>query len=384
MPSVRPQKQLRGIEHPALPRGHWISIRYIDTNSACIAHRGYSCSMKREEALKVVAELAAAQWGLFTTGQAKSRDLTGMDLRRLEVAGLVQRVERGVYRELGAPVDRFEQLRASWLALDPGRTAERRLFEYQRDYVVSGSSATQLFEVGDLLDEEDFFTAVDGRKQSVRGRVRLSQRNLPGEQITIVQGLPTTTIERTIVDLIRDDVDLSLVAGVLRDAHRHPGVDLDELGEQLGAVATRVGFARGDGHAVLNRLTSIADLGSPAEEVVRTVFAEVLKDMNLPTAITVRLELSDLISASPQMQELSQQMARVAASQVDLPTGGTQISLDGQTVSPLVSAEFGQQVARQIAEMIAPTIREAVQGMQRAADGAQRPGPEARAEEDGS
>jgi hypothetical protein len=53
------------------------------------------------------------------------------------------------------------------------------------------------------------------------------QRVLDPRDVTLTDGLPTMTMERTIVDLIEEVGDLSLVADAVRDASRKRNLDLD-------------------------------------------------------------------------------------------------------------------------------------------------------------
>lgn len=58
------------------------------------------------------------------------------------------------------------------------------------------------------------------RRQTQRQEVAYRHRHLEPGDVTIAHGLPVTSIERTITDLVEDRTDLSLVAQVLRDAAR--------------------------------------------------------------------------------------------------------------------------------------------------------------------
>ena len=55
--------------------------------------------------------------------------------------------------------------------------------------------------------------------------------------MTITHGLPVTTIERTVTDLVEARTDLSLVADVVRDAAQTRRLDTNRLKELLGPLA---------------------------------------------------------------------------------------------------------------------------------------------------
>lgn len=224
--------------------------------------------MRSAEALRLLAELSAPQWGMVTTAQAATLGVKRLDLSRLAKAGLLERLAHGVYRDAGAPSDEFEGLRAAWLAADPSHTAEQRVRDLVGGVVVMGESAASLHRMGDLpADRHELSTSV--RRQSQRPGVSYRQRELELSDVTIAHGLPVTTIEQTVADLLEARTDLSLVAHVLRDAARTRRLDTSRLTELLDPLAARNGLRKGDGAALLDRLTTLAglDTASLAEEI---------------------------------------------------------------------------------------------------------------------
>lgn len=216
----------------------------------------------------MLAELSASQWGMVTTAQAAAHGVPRLDLSRLSQAGHLERLAHGVYRDAGAPSEEFESLRAAWLAADPSNTAEQRLRDLPGGVVVMGESATSLHGVGDLpADRHELSTPV--RRQTQRPEISYRQRQLEPSDVTIAHGLPVTTIERTVADLVQDRTDLSLVADVLRDAARTRRLDTDRLAELLAPLAARNNLRKDDGTALLNHLTALAglDATSRAHEI---------------------------------------------------------------------------------------------------------------------
>lgn len=215
--------------------------------------------MKGSAALRIVADLASMQWGLVTTAQAAVRGVMRADLSRLTKTGHLNRVAQGIYRDAGAPIDQFEGIRAAWLAADPEPTAENRLRNPSDGATVMGASAAALHDAGDLPADR-YVLSSPVRRQTQRPDVRYRLRRLDTDDVTIVQGLPTTTIERTIADLVEERTDLSLVADVLRDAARTRRIDTTRLSELLAPLAQRNNLANGDGDALLGRLNTLAGL----------------------------------------------------------------------------------------------------------------------------
>lgn len=224
--------------------------------------------MRVGEALVRVGEVAGGQWGLVTTAQAAAVGVPRLVLARAVAAGHLVRLTQGVYRQAGVPAEELEELRAGWLAADPGRTAEVRVAEDPTAVVVAGATAAWLHRVGDLPPQPYRFTTRT-RRQTQRAGLRFRTQALDPAQVSLVAGLPTTTVERTLADLVAESVELSLVADALADAARTGSVDRAALAELLGPLAARHGHARGDGQALLEQLLEIAglDAASVAEQV---------------------------------------------------------------------------------------------------------------------
>ncbi|MGK9147717.1 type IV toxin-antitoxin system AbiEi family antitoxin domain-containing protein [Plantibacter flavus] len=226
--------------------------------------------MKAREALKNLAEVTESQWGMATTAQAGARGISPMNLSRLTEAGDLVRLAQGVYRDAGAPSDEHEALRAAWLAIEPTKLAYERLNEHPHAAVVSGESASRLHGIGDLRATRSEFTTPT-RKQTQRPDVHYRTRSLPAQDVTVRDGLPTTTRERTLADLVEDRQDLSVVGDALRDAARQTDLDLERLSELLAPLAERNGHRKHDGDALLEELLQIAGLSM--EDLARKVSA---------------------------------------------------------------------------------------------------------------
>ncbi|MEU0314096.1 type IV toxin-antitoxin system AbiEi family antitoxin domain-containing protein [Nocardioides sp. NPDC006273] len=215
--------------------------------------------MKASQAALVVAEVTSSQWGMITAAQARMHGVTRLDLSRLASAGHLVRLAHGVYRHAGVPSDDFEDLRAAWLSTAPGRLAAERLSDGPAGVVVSGPSAAHLHALGDLPADRHEFTTSQ-RKQTQRPDLRYHQRSLSDRDVTIRAGLPVTTVERTITDLVEARTDLSLVADVLGDAASTTTIDINVLSDLLAPLAVSNGLRRGDGAGLCRRLLESAGL----------------------------------------------------------------------------------------------------------------------------
>jgi hypothetical protein len=214
------------------------------------------------EVLARVAQLSSGQWGLLTAGQAECEGVPRYRLARLAEQGLLERLEHGVYAVSASQADEHRPLRAAWLALDPTRTAEERLGDLVGGGVVSHTSAAGLYGLGDLPHDIPELTLTT-RRQTRRG-VRLHRADLTTADVTLVDGLPTTTVERTVADLLRDGTDLDHVATVVGDGVRRGLVDRDRLSAHLQPLAHRHGDH--DGAEVTERLLDLKGLSVQALE----------------------------------------------------------------------------------------------------------------------
>lgn len=313
----------------------------------------YNPSMRSAEALRVLAELSASQWGMVTTAQAAAHGVERLDLSRLAKAGHLERLVHGVYRDAGAPADEFESLRAAWLGADPSHTAEARLRDLAGGVVVMGESATSLHGVGDLpADRHELSSPV--RRQTQRVEISYRQRHLEPDDVTIAHGLPVTTIERTIADLVEARTDLSLVADVLRDAARIHRLDSGRLVELLSPLAARNGLGKGDGVALLDRLTAFAGLDtvSLAEEIGTSetlsalVAANSLARFNTP-------ELSEMLigpAMEKALQGLNESIAQSVAQSIAPALEAFAASIEMPPMPGLKAAltELAEQVSRNL------------------------------------
>ncbi|RFA06868.1 hypothetical protein B7R21_18090 [Subtercola boreus] len=227
--------------------------------------------MTATEALRTLQGLSSAQWGMLTTGQAAARGVTRLQLGRLAAAGHLERLTHGVYRDAGSPPTEYDDVRAVWLSLDPTRTAEQRIGDGADGAVVGGPTATYLHQIGDLQPEPYVFLS-QIRRQSHRSEVQYRQRTLSPDDITIVHGLPVSTPERAVADLVQDKEDTSLVADVLADAVRKTPIRLDRLAEILGPFAARNGHDKNDGAGFLEDLLERGgvDATTQATRIVRS------------------------------------------------------------------------------------------------------------------
>jgi len=191
----------------------------------------------RPEAVLAIEEFAAAQHGYVTRAQAAQIGVDDVLLLRLVRGGYLERYEHGIYRFRGTPDLPWAPVWVAWLRLDPEHDAVERARHPTE--VTRGATAAWVYALGSLQPEPyEFWTAVSRRIR--RPDVRLRKGRPPDQDITVVDGLPVTTLERTVADMVADGYDFGHVTDVLRDAIRGRLIDSAGLAERLGAVFSRV------------------------------------------------------------------------------------------------------------------------------------------------
>lgn len=172
--------------------------------------------MKVLNALNIINDLASSQRGFFTSAQAKEHGVARITLSRLTQHDQIERFGRGTYRACAAPSFREERVYADWLSLDPCIMAYDRA-EAGTEYVASHGTAAWLHHMGEINPEPITFSC-SKRRQTKRAGLRLVRKDTAACDIVLANGIPATTPSRTILDLLDDREDLSLVASCLLDA----------------------------------------------------------------------------------------------------------------------------------------------------------------------
>ncbi|MFD6329233.1 hypothetical protein ACFWGI_06595 [Streptomyces niveus] len=207
------------------------------------------------DALVRIGQVTAEQWGLITMEQAERAGTDTSALASLTRAGVLVAEDDGVLRLAGAPLTPHVEIKAAWIRLEPGTPVWERLANGRA--VVSHSSACLLHGLGDLPAGEIEMFATTG---SEGAGVRLHPGPGPGPaQITIVGGLPVTTVTRTITDLMHAGLDGDHVGGVVADAVRRGLVGVGDLAQEVARFAPAYGLpASASGHDLISRLLTDA------------------------------------------------------------------------------------------------------------------------------
>jgi predicted transcriptional regulator of viral defense system len=330
-----------------------------------------------------LTSLAGSQWGMLTAGQATNQGIARSTLLRREQAGALDRIRPGVYRLPGAPVNRLDDIRAAWLATSSETPAWERLAA--PDAVVGGAAAAWAHELGDLYPSPILLYTTT-RRQTKHNDIRYSTRRLSAQDITLLDGLPVTTRERTLADLLDEPgADISLVADALRDAERADAdLDAEHLISLLGMHAKRLGYASGtalyehlrsltrvDEERLRNLLvhTNLPELvASLAQDSIQSILSPLIATLTEQTqseqmdALIANLRASLLANLNNQVKAAMMPAMGFKMPSIDLPSiAPPRVQLPAGLLSQIQPHPSTEAALAQISKTARPTIPPAVQ-----------------------
>lgn len=146
-------------------------------------------------ALDRLFELAEDQAGYFTAKQASQAGISRALLsHHAREGGPVMRVQRGLYRLRNFPASAREDVVAQWLKV--GQPV---------DGVISHESAAELHDLTDTIPRALHMTVprrYRGWQAPPGVRFHLTTSDVPAKEREQLNGVPATSVERTIVDLL--------------------------------------------------------------------------------------------------------------------------------------------------------------------------------------
>ncbi|MHB8500888.1 MAG: type IV toxin-antitoxin system AbiEi family antitoxin domain-containing protein [Candidatus Acidiferrales bacterium] len=148
--------------------------------------------------------LAEPQAGYFTARQAARAGFSWERLTDYSKNGRFQRVAHGIYRLAQFPSSRFEDLFVACLKCGPKSA-------------ISHESALALYDMSDVLPAEVHVT-VPRTASRRRTGIRLHTNRLRPSDVAKREGLPVTSVPRTIADVARAGLSEDHVANAIRDA----------------------------------------------------------------------------------------------------------------------------------------------------------------------
>ena len=179
----------------------------------------------------MIEELAASEGGVFTSGQAARFGLPRYALSQAEKRGQIERLHHAAYRLSSAIDDGLDILRAIYKLTSPTMFTPERMSAAFDGVAIYGATAAYMLEIGNLRPTP-WEIAVPQRFNSRMHNAKFRVRQLSQDVVFWHRLLPVTKPAETIVSLVLDNVDISLVAEALIDCVRKYGAttfDYDRL-----------------------------------------------------------------------------------------------------------------------------------------------------------
>jgi very-short-patch-repair endonuclease len=227
-----------------------------------------------------VTKIAERQHGLITLGQALECGLTRVQVRERLRAGRWLAIGRGVYRIAGAPCTWQHRLMALTLVAGPNAAASHR----------AAAALLQIWGFERRIVEVTTPRIQQRRPKYPLGTIVHRWRPFPAHHLTVIEGITTTRVARTLVDL----------AGVIHPARAERAVDTCLSAKIVTFHTLRGTFyelaSRGRaGTACMRKI--LEDRGPqyipPASDFEREFFA-ILKAAGLPTPVR-QLDVGDQV-----------------------------------------------------------------------------------------
>lgn len=169
--------------------------------------------------------IAEAQAGYFSARQAREAGFSGERLSGNTSSRRFLRIAPGIYRLAHFPGSPYEDLFIAWLRAGPKA-------------VISHQSALALYQLGDLLPGE-IHLIVPRTSSRRRSGIRQHTHRLAEGDITTREGLPVTTVSRTIADVAASGLAQELIAQAITQAMKRGLISRKDLLEQAGSRGGR-------------------------------------------------------------------------------------------------------------------------------------------------
>jgi len=166
--------------------------------------------------------LAEEHDGLLTAKQAREAGIADSVLARLTQRGRLERAARGVYRIPHFPSSRFSQYREAvlWAKADDG----------PQNAALSHATALAAYGISDASPASVHITVPrNARLRRVRPKwVEVHHANLQADEVTLHEGLPLTTVGRTVQDVLTSTGQVGVVRQAISDARREGYINSTE------------------------------------------------------------------------------------------------------------------------------------------------------------
>lgn len=172
--------------------------------------------------------IAEQQAGYFTAGQAATAGFSWERLVEHSKSGRFQRVAHGVYRLSQFPSSPFEDLFVAWLRCGPKA-------------VISHESALAVYDLSDVMPAATHVTVPRTASRRRKG-IRQHTSSLRPEDVKKRQGLPVTSVPRTIADVARAGLTEDSIRVAIRQALERGLTDKGSLQAEARRRGGRAGL----------------------------------------------------------------------------------------------------------------------------------------------
>ena len=160
--------------------------------------------------------------GFVTAGQARALGVSDSVLARLTQRGRLERVARGVYRIPYFPSDRLSQYREAVLWTRASHGPE--------NVALSHETALAVYGISDVNPSRVHVTVP--RNARLRRRkpkwIVIHRAELPTSDITVHEGLPVTSVERSVRDVLTETGRSGLAHQAIKDARKEGYINAAE------------------------------------------------------------------------------------------------------------------------------------------------------------
>jgi len=174
-----------------------------------------------QAAVERLYEIAERQAGYFSTAQAREAGVSQRQLTYYVRSGRLARVRWGVYRLVNFPATPNEDLVVAWLQVG-------------REAVISHDSALALYGLSDALPARIHLTVPRSASRR-RAGLALHTGRLRPDEVTEIEGLPVTTVPRTMADVAAGGLAEELVVQAVQEAIARGLVEKGSLRAYAGA-----------------------------------------------------------------------------------------------------------------------------------------------------
>ncbi len=193
-----------------LPHGGVAKSASMPSGLLVMDKHGIMVQMRDQTDWEMLGRIAEGQAGYVTPAQARTAGFhRNTLLHHAREEGRLEKTARGLYRLRFYPRSQFEPIAAAWVQTDPERA------------VVSHESALELYGLSDVAPSAVHLTLPRDqrwRRPATGMRFHLPRHPLRRQQVRRIHGMPTTTPERTIIDVLESGTQPEQVEQAVKEA----------------------------------------------------------------------------------------------------------------------------------------------------------------------